>query len=199
MARANALPERFSVRELEPRTWPDFARIVEKHNGVWGGCWCVSYHHPACKGTGTAAGNRALKERLVLAGQTHAALVYDGAQVVGWCQFGSPAEIPGRMSGYGKLGLGLPDWRIPCFFVDRDRRKEGVASAALAGALRIIAEKGGGIVDGYPNAIRGKPYGSSFLWGGTESMFNGAGFHRVGRLGKSKVVVRKAVRGRSKD
>src|SRR5438552_7100618 len=29
---------RFSVRELGSSTWPDFERMVEKHNGVWGGC-----------------------------------------------------------------------------------------------------------------------------------------------------------------
>jgi hypothetical protein len=100
------------------------------------------------------------------------------------------------MGGYGKLGLDLPDWRIPCFFVDRDRRKEGVAKAALGGALRIIAKRGGGRVDAYPIDTRGKPYGSSFMWGGTKSMFVEAGFYPVGRLGKSKLVMRKAVRSR---
>ncbi len=187
---------RFAVRELGPETWPDFVRIVEKHNGVWGGCWCVAFHHPTGKTTGTPAENRALKEMLVRAGQSHAALVYQGPEVVGWCAFGPPSELPGRMSGFRRLGLALPDWRIPCFFVDRDRRRSGVAKAALAGALRIIAAKGGGTVDGYPNALRGRTYSSSFLWGGTESMFAAAGFRVVGRLGPSKVVMRKAVRRR---
>jgi len=187
----------FSIRELGPRTWPDFAQIVEKHNGVWSGCWCVAFHHKTGQTTGMAAGNRALKRRLVLAGRTHAALVYEEGKVVGWCQFGPPGEIPGRMSGYDKLGLTLPDWRIPCFFVDRDRRRSGVAKAALAGALRIIAAKGGGTVDGYPISVRGKPYSSSFLWGGTESMFAEAGFRLAGRLGTSKVIMRKKVPRRS--
>lgn len=187
---------RFTVRELGPETWPDFAQIVEKHNGVWGGCWCMAFHHKTGKTTGTAAGNRALKERLVRGGESHAALVYDGAQVVGWCQFGPPSELPGRMSGFARLGMDLPDWRIPCFFVDRDRRRDGVAKAALGGALRIIASKGGGTVHGYPISVRGKPYSSSFLWGGTESMFAEAGFHVIGHLGPSKLVMRKVVRGR---
>jgi GNAT superfamily N-acetyltransferase len=156
----------------------------------------VTFHRKPGEPHGTAAQNRTLKERLVLADRSHAALVYDGAQIVGWCQFGRPAELPGRMSGYGTLGLVLPDWRIPCFFVDRDWRREGVAEVALAGALRIIAAEGGGTVDGYPISVRGKPYSSSFLWGGTESMFAKAGFRPVGRLGTSKVVMRKVVRGR---
>ena len=188
---------RFSVQELGPRTWPEFVRVAEKHNGVWGGCWCVSLHNPkGFYGPGSAARNRALKETLVMTNRTHNILVYDGDQAVGWCLFGPPAEIPGRMSSYKDLDIDFPDWRIPCFFVDRDRRKEGVAKAALAGALRIIASRGGGIVDGYPISTHGKPYGSGFLWGGTDSMFKEVGFHQVGRLGKTKVVMRKTVRAR---
>jgi hypothetical protein len=189
---------RFSVKELGPQTWPDFARIMEKHNGVWGGCWCVSYHLKHDVEKQWSGRHRELKERLVLANQSHAALVYDGADVVGWCQFGPPAELPARMSGFNRLGLAPPDWRIPCFFVDRDRRKQGVADAALAGALHIIAAKGGGTVDAYPIATRGKPYSSSFLWGGTESMFAEAGFRPVGHLGTSKLVMRKVVRRRQR-
>lgn len=32
-----------------------------------------------------------------------------------------------------------PDWRITCFFVDKDYRGQGVAALALKGALSEIA------------------------------------------------------------
>ena len=186
----------FRIRKLGSETWPDFERIVEKHNGVWGGCWCVAFHLKRSEETQWTGKHRALKEKLVRANQSHAALVYDGADVVGWCQFGPPVELPGRMSGYGKLDEAPPDWRITCFFVDRDHRREGIAKAALEGALRIIAAKGGGTVDGYPIDTRGKPYSSSFLWGGTEAMFAELGFRPLGALGTSKWMMRKVVRSR---
>jgi hypothetical protein len=192
--RRHAKPLR--IRELGTGTWPDFVRIMEKHNGVWGGCWCVAFHLKPGEPDETTRPHRAYKERLVRANQSHAALVYDGADVVGWCQFGTPAELPARMGRLGRLGVAPADWRITCFFVDRDRRKEGVAEAALAGAIRIIAAKGGGTVEGYPIATRGKPYSSSFLFGGTESMFAEAGFRQIGALGTSKVVMRRVVRRR---
>jgi GNAT superfamily N-acetyltransferase len=97
------------------------------------------------------------------------------------------------MTGYGKLRMALPDWRITCFFVDRDRRKAGIAKAALAGALQMIAARGGGTVDAYPSDIRGKSTSSSFLWGGTASMFEDAGFRVIGHLGTTKVVMRKVI------
>jgi hypothetical protein len=187
---------RFEVKELGSKTWPDFARIVEKHNGVWGGCWCTAFHLKRSEEKEWTGKHKALKEKLVRANQSHAALVYDGADIVGWCQFGPPVELPGRMSGYSKLDLAPPDWRITCFFVDRDHRKEGVSKAALQGALRIIAGKGGGSVDGYPIDTRGKPYSSSFLWGGTHSMFTELGFRPLGALGTSKSIMRKVVRSR---
>ncbi len=187
---------RFQVREFGRETWPDFARFFENRPPTWSGCWCVAFHLKPGEKDGTAAENRALKERLVRENRSHAALVYDGADLVGWCQFGPPAELPARMRGYGKLDTALPDWRITCFVVDRARRKEGVAKAALDGALRIIASKGGGTVDGYPIDTRGKPYSSSFLWSGTQSMFTELGFRPLGQFGSSKWVVRKQVRSR---
>lgn len=180
------------IRELGTPTWPDYVRIMEKHSGVWGGCWCVSFHWSGDQELATI-GNRAYKERLVRANQSHAALVYDGSDVVGWCQYGPPAELPARMRGPRKLGVAPPDWRITCFFVDRDRRREGVAEAALRGALRIIYANGGGTVDAYPIATGGKPHTNSLLWGGTESMFSAVGFQRLGRLGTTKVLMRKVV------
>jgi hypothetical protein len=111
---------RFSVRELGPSTWPDFERVVEKHNGIWGGCWCTTFHLNRSEEKQWTGKHRALKEELVRTNRSHAALVYDGANVVGWCQFGPPAELPARMSGFNRLGEAPPDWRITCFFVDRE-------------------------------------------------------------------------------
>jgi GNAT superfamily N-acetyltransferase len=184
---------RFLIRELGRETWPDFKRFFETRPPPWSGCWCIPFHLKPGEPEGTAAERKALKEKLVRENRSHAALVYDGADIVGWCQFGPPAELPGRMTGFLRLGVASPDWRITCFVVDRDRRKEGIAKAALAGALRLIASKGGGTVDGYPINTRGKPYSSSFLWSGTESMFSELGFRPIGALGKSKCVMRKVV------
>jgi len=70
-----------------------------------GGCWCNAFHLKRSEEKEWTGKHKALKEKLVRANRSHAALVYDGADVVGWCQFGLPLELPGRMSGYSKL-----DW-----------------------------------------------------------------------------------------
>jgi GNAT superfamily N-acetyltransferase len=188
---------RFQVKELGKETWPDFERMVEKHDGVWGGCWCTWFHMTPTDRKQWSGKHHEYKEKLVRTNRSHAALVYDGADVVGWCQFGPLVELPGRMRGYGDINIDLPRWRTTCFFVDRDHRREGVARAALEGALRFIAEKGGGTIDGYPIALpKGKKYSSSFIWGGTESMYRDLGFRPLGSFGTSNrvMVMRKTVR-----
>ncbi|MFJ8591660.1 hypothetical protein [Streptomyces sp. NPDC093598] len=30
------------AKPLEAATWPDFALLVERHKGVWGGCWRIT-------------------------------------------------------------------------------------------------------------------------------------------------------------
>jgi GNAT superfamily N-acetyltransferase len=186
---------RFSVKPLDESTWPDFVRLVEKHNGVWGGCWCMSFH-PEGVGHTSAAQNRSQKEYRVREGQAHAALVYDGATAVGWCQFGSTDELPRIKLKRAYLdGLTeLPDWRITCFFVDKAYRGQGVAAVALQGALKEIARLGGGTVESYPEDAAGRSVSGSFLYNGTVAMFERLGFVRTRRLGKNHWVVTKAVR-----
>lgn len=186
----------FIVRPLDERTWSDFARLVEKHNGVWGGCWCIAFHQ---KGSGSASGNRIEKERRVREGRAHAALVYDGLSAVGWCQFGPTDELPRiKLKRDYQNGLkALPDWRITCFFVDRDYRGKGVASIALDGALNEIARLGGGTVESYPQDVEGQSTSGSFLYNTTVSIFERQGFQRTRRLGKNHWVMTKVINGLS--
>ncbi|HEY3311811.1 MAG TPA: GNAT family N-acetyltransferase [Anaerolineales bacterium] len=168
----------FTVKTLDESTWPDFARLVEKHNGVWGGCWCISFHQ---KGTGTALQNRLEKEQRVRENRAHAALVCDGSTAVGWCKFGPTDELPRIKLKKDYLdGLtGLPDWSITCFLVGRDYRHKGVAAIALKGALQGIARLGGGTVESYPEDVQARSASGSFLYNASISIFERLGFQRT--------------------
>jgi len=182
----------FVVKPLSPATWPDFAALVERHNGVWGGCWCLEFHP---EGKERGAHRREKKECRVREGTAHAALVFDGAACVGWCQFGSPAELPRikHLRAYASESDASPDWRITCFFADKAYRGKGVAEAALAGALELIARLGGGTVESYPEDVEGRTVSASFLYNGRLCAFERHGFQRVRRLGKNHWVVVKRV------
>ncbi len=187
---------KFSVKALDESTWPDFARLVEKHTGVWGGCWCMAFHAEGVEHGRTPSQNRADKEWRVREGRAHAALVYAGAQAVGWCQFGPTDELPRikHRRAYEDTLTQLPDWRITCFFVDKDYRGQGVAALALKGALSEIARLGGGTVESYPEDVAGRSVSGSFLHNATVAMFESQGFQRTRQLGKNHWVVSKVVR-----
>jgi ribosomal protein S18 acetylase RimI-like enzyme len=185
---------RLTSRSLSPDTWPAFASLVEKHHGIFGGCWCISFHLGPGEGKRTAAEYRAMKEARVREGRAHAALVFDGANAVGWCQFGPTAELPNIRSHktYEEGLRELPDWRITCFFIDRERRGEGIADFALREALREIARLGGGTVEAYPENVAGRKVSRSFLCSGTLGMFEKAGFEKTRKIAMHRwVVVRK--------
>ena len=34
----------YTIRPLDASTWDEFAELVERTNGIFGGCWCIGYH-----------------------------------------------------------------------------------------------------------------------------------------------------------
>ena len=188
-------------KPLSRATWPAFARLVEKHNGIFGGCWCISFHLDPLGEKQPASSYRSRKEALVRGGRAHAALVFDGEDAIGWCQFGPTAELPNIRSRkvYEEKLERLPDWRITCFFIDRERRGEGVATFALQEALREIGRLGGGTVEAYPEDYKGTRTSSSFLCSGTLGMFERAGFQRDRKIAMRRwVVIRRVPRSRAR-
>jgi len=182
------------VRTLDVHTWPAFARLVEANNGVWGGCWCMGFHIVLGKGRTTAM-NRAEKEQRISEGSTHAALALEGDRCVGWCQFGSPGELPEIKSRRRyEAGLtALPDWRITCLFTGKGLRRRGVAHAALGGALAEIAALGGGTVEGYPEETDDRTVSGSFLHTGPMATFENHGFARSRPISPHRWVVTRTV------
>lgn len=188
----------YTIEPLTSRTWDAFAELCVRNNGAgMGGCWCCWFHNStSAERRENGAGDwRGYKERLVRAGEAHAALVFDGDTAVGWCEYGPPDELPGifHRKQVESAGAPLPDYRLTCFFVDRGHRRRGVATAALDGALELIAAAGGGVVETYPRDTAGKKYSASFLVNVTRSMFTDAGFTFERSVGKNTCVMRKVV------
>ena len=183
----------FSIRSLDVSTWDDFAELVERNNGVYGGCWCIGYH-PECGQRGVDY--RRVKEERVKSDRAHAALVLDESGLAqGWCQYGDPEELSNikHAREYLKDPPPRPDWRITCIFVDRHHRGLGIARAALEGALAAIARSGGGLVEAIPEVTAGRVAQGRFLFSGTVELFEDHGFSRVRQVGKHAWIVSRHV------
>jgi ribosomal protein S18 acetylase RimI-like enzyme len=181
------------TRPLDASTWDAFAELVERNNGIFGGCWCIGFH-PERNQKGLD--HRTAKEERVRTDRAHAALVFDEDGVAqGWCQFGSPEELPSikHRVKYEKEPPPRPDWRITCFYVDTKHRGQGIARAALEGALQQIAETGGGLVEAIPEVTMGREAHGRFLYSATVELFEQFGFARVRQVGKHAWIVSKVV------
>ena len=124
-------------------------------------------------------GAREYKRQLVEQDRAHAALVFDGDDAVAWAEYGPVAELPNiHHRKEWEQGLEqMPDYRITCLFVDRRYRRKGMAAVAVRGALELIAEAGGGLVESYPHdLVEGKKTSSSFLYNATRTMYEQLGF-----------------------
>jgi GNAT superfamily N-acetyltransferase len=188
----------YEIRALTSQTWDAFADLCASHNGGgMGDCWCCWFHNATVAERRACGGGdwRGYKERLVREGRAHAALVFDGEAAVGWCEYGTPEELPGifHRKEVESAGTPLPDYRLTCFFVARRYRRKGVATAALDGALQLIAEAGGGVAESYPQDTAGNKVAASFLYNATRGMFERAGFTYERPKGKNHCVMRKVI------
>jgi ribosomal protein S18 acetylase RimI-like enzyme len=182
----------YTTRPLDDSTWDAFAELVERNNGIFGGCWCIGYHPER----GSGIGHREAKEDRVRTGRAHAALVFDeDGTAQGWCQFGSPAELPGikHRREYQKDAPPRPDWRITCFYVDTRHRRQGIARAGLEGAIDQISQAGGGRVEAISEVTAGREAPGRFLFSATVELFEEYGFTRVRQVGKHAWILNSVV------
>lgn len=186
-------PTPYTVRPLDTSSWDAFAELVERNGGVMGGCWCQNPHRDA--GLDTPAAKRAAKETRVRDGRAHAALVFDAdGRAQGWAQYGSLEELPAltHRRAYDLDPPPAAEWRIVCLFVDKNHRRQGVARAALAGAVDLIAQAGGGRVEAVSQAADGRrsvPY----IFSATVELFEENGFERIRRVGKHSWIVGRVI------
>ena len=181
-----------TTRRLEGSTWDAFVDLVERNNGIYGGCWCIP-HHPEYRRH--VSDPRTLKQQLVMEGRAHASLVFDDAGVAqGWCQYGRRDELVLKHErAYAKDPPAVAAWRIACIFVDKRHRHQGVARVALGGALKEIAAAGGGLVEAVSEVASGRDAQDRFLFSGTVELFEAYDFTRIRQVGKHAWIVNKTI------
>jgi GNAT superfamily N-acetyltransferase len=182
----------YTIRRLDTSTWEAFAELVERNNGIYGGCWCIPYHVEYQRGVSDP---RTLKEDLVRTGRARAALVFDDGIAQGWCQYGSPEELDLRHGREYRKDPPPPParWRITCIFVDKRHRGQGIARAALEGALAEIAAAGGGLVEAISETTTGRKAEGRFLFSGSVELFEEFGFARIRQVGKHAWIVNRMI------
>lgn len=187
----------FDVVALDASTWDAFAELVERNNGIYGGCWCAPNHVEYQRGISDP---KTLKRGLVTTSRAHAALVIDHEGLAqGWCQYGPSESLELKhQRAYNKEPPRPARWRIACVFVDRRHRHRGIARVAVEGALRQIAQAGGGRVEAISEVTDGREAQDRFLFSATVELFEELGFKRVRQVGMHAWIVNKTVARRDR-
>ena len=143
----------YKRRSLDASTWDAFAELVERNNGVYGGCWCIAFHSEYERGVSDP---RTLKEELVKSGRAHAALVFDADDLAqGWCQYGSPEELGLSITVNTRRPAALRAGGSPASSSTRPPRPRSRAGRA-GGRARQIAAAGGGLVEAISEVTAGR-------------------------------------------
>jgi GNAT superfamily N-acetyltransferase len=80
-------------------------------------------------------------------------------------------------------------WAVPCLFVARKFRRQGIAVELLIAAVEHVRKQGGKIVEGYPIMAEEKMPAAS-IYTGTVSAFRQAGFREVARHTPARPIFR---------
>jgi GNAT superfamily N-acetyltransferase len=169
------------VRPLRPGDWPNIERLFGER-GACAGCWCMWWRRDGSANEvrqyrGEA--NRIVFRELVQRGEAHGVLAFDAGEPVGWCSIDAYCAFPALER---KRSLRTPrdekTWSITCFFIRRDHRSRGVATALTREAVRMAFSHGATRVEAYPakTPAGGGALPDTFAWTGTPSLFRKAGF-----------------------
>jgi hypothetical protein len=95
------------------------------------------------------------KRRHATRGTVRQVLVYDGDRCVGWCQFGSPPELPNinNRRTYDQGAGDPPDWRIGCIFTGASELAN-IDNAEYVGAV-TSHEQMRSVLGSGPNFVKG--------------------------------------------
>jgi GNAT superfamily N-acetyltransferase len=132
---------------------------------------------------------KALRER-VSAGTPIGILGYDQDTdaPVAWCSV-APRSTYRVLGGLDDPGDADGVWSIVCFFVKRDHRGKGVTDRLLDAAIEYARSRRAKIIEAYPV----DPDSPSYRFMGFVSVFERAGFKKVGTAGARRHVMRLTV------
>jgi len=186
------LLNQLTFEPLNKTNWTKFVNLFGDR-GACGNCWCMFYRLPKAdfnKGKANE-GNKEAMHKLVLNNCPTGILAIYHGQAIAWCAF-APREhfMKLEKSRVHKRIDNNPVWSIPCFFIDKHFRHQGVTIELLKGLIKYAKEQGIKIIEAYPTIPTKERLPDSFAWIGLYKSFEGAGFKIADRTSKNRPMVR---------
>jgi len=180
-----------TVRPLTLELWPALEDLFGK-SGASNGCWCMYWRlGPGYHERLRELNKEALRD-LAASGRSNGLLALDGDLAVGWCDLAPRAELEwlAHARGLGPVD-DLPVWSVPCFYIRRKYRGQGITGVLIDAAVEHAAANGAPAVEAYP-VDTSVPSHTGNLYTGIASVFAGHGFAVVARRRPDRPIMRKA-------
>ncbi len=131
--------------------------------------------------------------QLAASGQPPGLLAFGGDIAAGWCEL-APRTGLGWLARtrYLQPADELPVWSIPCFYVRRTHRRQGIMGALIQAALPVAASAGAPAPGAYP-AGTAAPAHTRNLFPGVASTFARHGFGVAARRKPGRPVMRRGL------
>jgi GNAT superfamily N-acetyltransferase len=186
----------FRARPLTPATWPDLEQLFSLPGGsIVRGCWCMFYRRTGAGPplpAGQTAG-QANKQELcdLMTGGTSPGLVgYLDGSPAGWISLGPREQyLKLRRSPIMKPVDDTPVWSVVCSYVARLYRGQGLQHRLLAAGVDFARASGASTLEAYPVDKSDRSH-DDFMFFGSRSLYEGAGFTEVVRRSPTRVVMR---------
>jgi GNAT superfamily N-acetyltransferase len=195
MTKANYDRDFLSQITFEPlrkSNWFKFVQLFGE-KGACGNCWCMYYRLKKDDFVEGKAdeGNKEAMKKLVFENKPTGILGFYEEQPIAWCAF-APREDFMKLenSRVHKRIDNKSVWSIPCFFIDKNFRRQGISVEILKGVIEYAKNNNIQIIEAYPTIPTKEPLPDSFAWIGLFKSFERAGFEIVDNKSKNRPMVR---------
>jgi uncharacterized protein (DUF1697 family)/GNAT superfamily N-acetyltransferase len=194
------IPGELTFEALSKSNWNQFVGLFGE-KGACGNCWCMAFRlKKADFEVGKANdGNKNLMKQLVWNNQPTGILGIWKGKAVSWCAF-APRDVFRRLenSRVHKRIDDKPVWSIPCFFIGKEFRKQGLSVTILEGIIDYARKNNIGIIEAYPVIPTKGKLPDPFVWTGLFKSFARAGFQIADQTSKNRPMVRYVLKESSK-
>lgn len=183
----------FEARPLTPETWSDLETLFDlPGGGIVRGCWCMYYRRSGTVSVSATAGpeNKRQLCDLVEGGVVPGLVGFVDGSPAGWISLGPREDYAKlRRSPIMKPVDEEPVWSVVCTYVAKALRGQGVQHRLLGAGVDYARDQGVRILEAYPVD---KPERShdDFMFFGSRSLYERAGFVEVVRRSPTRVVMR---------
>jgi GNAT superfamily N-acetyltransferase len=176
--------DQLDVRPLTPDRWPALAELFGRA-GASNGCWCMYWRLGPRYRERPRADNERDRQQIATG-----LLAFDGPVAVGWCELAPRAELAwlAKARHLGPVD-DQPVWSLPCFYVRRTHRRQGVTTALIRAAIEIAGAAGAPALEAYP-IDTDVPGHTRNLFPGIASVFADRGFQVVARRTSDRPIMR---------